>query len=87
VNKNISELKQTILEGQTWCNHLVLSPVELVIGSIIFKLMQDGGMAKIIKIADLRHKMSQNRKRRNPRAYVRWSAKQSCIDYVEYVEK
>lgn len=77
----------TIKSEAAWINHQILSSVELVIGSVIFKLMQDGGMAQIMKIVDIRHKMAQNRKRRNPRAYVRWSAKQSCVDYVEYDEK
>jgi hypothetical protein len=80
----MDELSETIRTESEWMNYLTLSSIELIVGSVIFKLMQDGGMTQILKIADLRHKMAQNRKRRDPRAYVRWSVKQCCKDWVEY---
>lgn len=84
MSEDIDKLVNTINREQFKINIIISDTVELVVGSMIHKLICDGKMAQLVKIAQLRNKITRNRKRCNPKSYTMWSAKQSCIDYVEY---
>ena len=58
--------------------------IQMLVGGLVIKCIHDGGFVQAIQIAQLKQKMDRKRKRRNPKAYIKWDVQQSC--QVEYGE-
>jgi hypothetical protein len=63
---------------------LVNGTIQLLVG--VLECIEDGSFVQAIRIAQIKMKLKRKRKQRDPRAYVMWSAKRSCKEYVEYGE-